>query len=827
MKKSQTFLLSVVLLLVFFISGLWFQSHRLLPSEKLHEFLIQKVQALTEGTLKYQSVRVGYFPQPQLVFGHARLTFSDHPLVVEAEKIQFDFNVLPLLLGRVEPAAFYVQSGKAEFSLSGLSFLNPVRFENFSLQVGAVRPKIPIPFRFATDMAGKPNALVMKGNVVLDSVEEWNWENASGHVIAELKQLSLNDAAKGLTPDPKIACFFKGGQIDTSVEIKKKAQEAFLELTAAGTGKGLTYEVSQGGAWVASPALDAEWNVKAAWNNDTTELKFHKGFVKLPFGEIETNGSMKLNTGEISGMHVAGSNMTLEDLLKYWPGLENALPFDIGFSGPGKWALSMEGTLDHLSLHFGWDLAQALLSYGQYFTKPKDIPLDLNFDLLLQKGTMLGGDFAVKFKELSMKGNLKDLDLKTGGGQLNLITNKFSMNGWEQYIPALRDYKLEGNVKLMANWRGDLRKLEKAEHIFNISFDKASWTISEGLGIHNASFSLDYSPLMLEGRQMQFEIGGSPFVADLKIAGFPEKPEVIVKVSAGEWKPHEVWQTITALLQRKEEVASPNTFDRVKEFIQTIFSKDQILKNVSVDVLYEKSGWNVQDLQFEGYGGKAKLKGTLNFSGKEPEYSFGGEFHGVDLGLFLGRQDANQKVLEGTLNLKCSMAGTGWGPEAWSKSLEGQGEWTLMNGKFLTFDLKDALSTIESFQGLGEIRSSLRDFDSMNFNWKLVGGKVTSGNLLVKSKDYIMDGEGTLGFDGLANFRTDVFLSIGLMAELLPNMMSSFKKNPQAHWGPIPMLFSGILLAPEMKPAPAPAAELTEKIRKGKAKDFLCEVVTE
>jgi hypothetical protein len=827
MKKSQALLLSFVLLLVIFVSGLWFQAHRFLPSEKLHELLIQKIQAITAGTLKYQKAQVGYFPQPKLVFEHVQLTFADHPLVVEAEKIQFDFNILPLLLGRVEPAAFYVQSGKAEISLPGLDFLNPVRFKNFSLRVGAVRPKIPIPFYFTTDLAGKPNALVMKGHVVLDSVEKWNWEKASGYVAVELKQLSLGDTAGGLASGPKKPFLMKGGQIDTSVEIQKKAQEVFLELNVVGAGKGLSYEVSQGDAWVALPALDAEWRITAAWNNDTTELKLHKGLVKLPFGEIETNGSMKLNTGEISGVHVAGSDMALEDILKYWPALGKALPFDIGFSGPGKWALSMEGTLDHLSLHFAWDLARALLSYGQYFTKPKDIPLDLSFDLLLQKGAKLGGDFAVKFKELSMKGNLKDLDLKTGEGQLNLITNKFSVNGWEQYIPALQSYKLGGDVKLMSNWRGDLRKLEKTEHIFNLTFDKVSWTVPEGPGFRNASLSLDYSPLMLEGRQMQFEIGGSPIVADLRIEGIPERPQVILKVSAGALKPLEVWQAVTAFLPHKEEGAGMTALGRAKEFVQTICPKDQILKNVSADVLYEKNVWNVPSLQFEGYGGKAELKGALNFSGKEPAYNLEGGFHGVDLGLFLGRQDVGGKVLEGALDLKGSVTGTGWGPEVWSKSLAGQGEWTLKSGKFLTFDLEDALSMIEPFQGLGKIRSGLKDFDSMNFKWKLAEGKVTTDNFLVESKDYVLDGEGTLGFDGLANFRTDVFLSIDLAAKLLPNMASSRKKNPKAHWGPIPMLFSGTLLAPEVKPVPAPVAELKAKILKGKAKDFLCEIVTE
>ncbi|MFH0986132.1 MAG: AsmA-like C-terminal region-containing protein [Candidatus Omnitrophota bacterium] len=827
MKKSQAFLLSAILLLVLFVAGLWFQAHRLLLSEKLHESLIQKVQALTEGTLKYANVQANYFPQPSISFDRVQWVLPEHSLTVEAKKLRFDFNILPLLFGRVEPAAFYVQSGKAEFSIPGLAFLNPVHFENFSLEVGAVQPKIPIPFHFSAEVVGKPKTVVVKGNVVLDSVEEWNWEKASGYMLIEMKQLSLGDAAKGLVPDPKKTVFFKGGEIDTTLEIRKKANEAFLELTATGTGQGLSYEVSQGDAWVAAPAFDAAWNATAAWNNDTTELKFHKALVKLPFGEIGMNGSMKLNTGEISGVHAEGSQMALEDLLKYLPGIEKALPFDIGFSGPGKWVLSMEGTLDHLSFHFAWDLAQVLLSYKQYFTKPKDVPLDLSVDFLLQKGATIGGDFAVKFKEMSMKGNLKDLNMKSGEGQLNLITNKFSLAGWEQYIPVLQGYQLAGDAKLMSNWRGDLRKLEKTEHIFNLSFDKVSWTLPEGPGVRNVSLSLDYSPLMLEGRQMQFEIGGSTAVADLKISGFPEQTKVAAKISSEALKPLETWEAVTALWKHKSEGAGEDVLGRLKEFIQVVFPKGQVLKNVSAELLNEGNVWNVPALQFESYGGKADLKGKWDLSSKEPGYGLDGEFRGVDLGLFLGRQDPAKRVFEGTLDLKGSVTGTGWGPESWSKSLSGQGQWTVRNGKFTTFDLKAALLTIEPLQGLEETRPSLKDFDSMDFNWKLAEGKVATGNLLVKSQDYIIDGEGTLDFTGLANFKMDVFLANEIAAELLTNVASTIKKEPKAHFGPVPMLFSGSLLAPEMKPAPEQAAELTEKIHKGKVKDFLYEVVTE
>ncbi|HOW87379.1 MAG TPA: AsmA-like C-terminal region-containing protein [Candidatus Omnitrophota bacterium] len=827
MKKRQAFLLVAVLLLILFVSGLSVQSHRLLPSPKLHELLAQKIQAFTDGALKYQSVQVGYFPQPKIIFERPQLVFSDRPFSIEAERIQLDFNILPLLFGRVEPAAFYAQSGKAELSLPGLGPLNPLRFENFSLQIGAVGAKVPIPFRFTSDMGGKPEALVVKGNVVLDSIEQWNWEKTSGYMAIELKGLALETMAKQTGADPQQLSFLKAGQVDTSVEIKKKAQEAFLELTAIGAGKGLSYEIPQDKPWVAPPPLDAEWNVAAAWNNDTTELKLHKATVKLPFGSIEANGSLKAGTGEITNVYVAGSNMALEDLLKYWPGLESALPFHVGFSGPGKWILSTEGTLDHLSLHFAWDLAQVLLSYGQYFSKPKDVPLDLTLDLLLQKGTLLGGDFAVKFKEMSMKGNLKDLDLKSGEGQLNLITNKFSMTGWEQFIPALQRYKLEGDAKLMANWKGDLRKLEKAERIFNATFDKASWITPEGLGIRNASFVLDYSPLMVEGRQMQFEIGGSPVVADLKISELSQKPKVEAKISSGELKILQTWKEIAALFQRKTESAGPDSFDHIGDFIGNLLPENEILRNVLAEVRCENEVWDIPLLQFESYGGKADLQGSLRFKEKEPDYRIEGGFRGLDLGLFLGRRDATQRILEGALDLQGSIQGMGWGSENWNRSLAGQGEFTLTGGKFLTFDLKDALSTIEPFRNLGAFVPAMKDFDSMNFQWRISEGKVTTDNLLVKHGDYVIDGEGTLGFDGIANFRADVFLSSALAAQLLPEMSKAFEKTPQAHLGPIATLISGSLLAPEVKPDPAQAAELTEKIYKGKTKEILYELVLE
>jgi len=199
----------------------------------------------------------------------------------------------------------------------------------------------------------------------------------------------------------------------------------------------------------------------------------------------------------------------------------------------------------------------------------------------------------------------------------------------------------------------------------------------------------------------------------------------------------------------------------------------------------------------------------------------------VDLGLFLERQDPTRKVLEGSMAVKGFIEGNGWGAEDWSKTLKGQGEFTLRQGKWLTFDLEKLLAGIEPFKTIATAAPEMKRFDSLNFQWRIAEGKLASDNLLVKATDYVLDGEGTLGFDGLANYRMDVFLSSPLAAKLLPDLAEVFGKNPTAHLGPVPALLSGPLTAPDLKPEPERTEDLVRKIGKKKTKDFLCELVLE
>lgn len=825
MKKKKRFLLGLVLVVLLFAALVCFQSNRILRSPKVQEFLVQKIQTTVDGTLRYQGSEVKFFPQPALILLRPQLVLSNPSLTVEAENLQFDFEILPMAFGRAEYSALCVAKGKVNTRLPWPSFLGELALRDFVLKVGAIRPNLAIPVKFESDIGDKKRAVVLKGHFMAPSTEKIDWNKITGHFLAELKDIPLADSTKTSTgSDPFF--FFKEGVLNASLEAKKKKDDPFLEVSANGKIAGISYEVKQEKTWATPPSFDSEWSFSGAWNAATEDLKIQKMVMGLPFGDLEMNGGLNFGTSEISKLHFSATNMVLEDFLKYWPRFEDVLPFHIGFSGPCKWVLSLEGTLDHLSLHLNLDLDRTLLSYGTYFAKTKDVPLSATFDYLIQKGATLSGDFSIRFQEMSLKGNLTDLDLTNGTGQLNLLTNKFSIKGWEQYIPAFQGYKLEGDAKILANWKGDLRRLEKAEQIFHITIEKGTWTDMKGTGIRNANFSLDYSPLMLEGRGMQLEFGGFPLTADIKVSSTDDnKMETQARILSGELDPVGFWDGVTALLRRKNESAEKDIYDRTGEDIRVLFPTGQRLKDFLIEVHSLGQVWEFAKFQAVAYDGIIDAKGSVDFSAQPVHYQCEGEVKGLSLGSFLDRTGNDQKILEGSLALKLNLEGAGWGKAAWRESLKGRGKFTVLNGKSPTFDVVKPLLLLRPFVGLKEKTESMSAFDQMDFNWALAGGKVSIADFMIKSPDHVVDGEGTVDLDGLVNFRWDVFLPTSLAAEIFPDMALAFRSKPKAHLGPIAVLVSGLISEPELKPDPVQTAEFVNKVEQKKTQNLLYELV--
>lgn len=825
MKKGARFFLLLFLAAVAFAAFVWFQSDRLLRSPRVQDYLIQKIQNVSGGLVSHDGIEIKLLPQPAISLLKPSLTFTDGSATIRADSIRFDFNIIPMAWGRVEPSGICVFGGQADAGIPWFPVLGPLQFRNVALKMGAIRPNLPIPVQMTSDVGDRAEALGVKGHVVIPSVEKPDWNKTNVRLLIDFKGLPLVNPGK-MAGEAGRFFAFKNGILDGSFEVKKQPEVAAMNFSGTGRIVGLSYEVLNGQLWNAPEPFDLDMDITGAWNASAEELTVSQSSFRFPFGVVESNGTVKLGTGEIPSLFFTSREVALEKLVTCWPGVENALPLQIGFSGMSQWNLSLEGTLDHLSLHLNLDFGPALLTYGNYFAKPKDVPFLVTFDYLVQKGSVLSGDFSVRFQEMSLKGNLTDLDMATAIGQLNLLTNKFSMTGWEKFVPALQGYQVRGDAKLLANWKGDLRHFDKTEQIFHVTIENGALTGKDGKGVGNANFSFDYSPLMLEGREMKFEIGGSALVADLKVTQPGVKSAVWARLSSGELRVEEFWDAVMALFRKKADPASGrDVLDHVKTSIGDLFPSGQTLKDFSAELAYSDGQWDVPKFHAQVYGGMLDLAGSLDLSAKPIGYLCEGEAKGLDFASFLTRSGQEQPPMTGSLTLKFSLHGNGWGKDNWAGLLGGKGRFTLSNGRVNFIDLPGAVATITPFSGIRERLKDPGAFSELDFNWSLFDGKVMTDNFLTRGSDYVVAGEGTLGFDGLTNFRWDVFFPTTLAAEIFPEMAGTFQRETRAHLGPITMLVTGPLSAPEIKPDPAQVEELVEKIRNKKARSLLFELV--
>ena len=204
MKKKHRFLLVFGIALSLFIVLVWFQSHRLLKSPQVQKVLTQKIQAITEGTLHYQGLETGLFPQPTVTLIQPQLELSNGSLALQAEKIRFEFNILPIALGRTEPSSIYMTGGKIDTELPWFPFLGKLAFRNLNLKMGAIRSNLAIPVQIAGDIGDQQEALFVKGHFMAPSVERPEWDKISSHFRVEFKNLPLKGIER---PDANNAFF--------------------------------------------------------------------------------------------------------------------------------------------------------------------------------------------------------------------------------------------------------------------------------------------------------------------------------------------------------------------------------------------------------------------------------------------------------------------------------------------------------------------------------------------------------------------------------------------------------------------------------------------
>lgn len=826
MPAIRKYLIPAALLLFFLAAAFFFLIFFLVRPERVRANLTETIEQMAEGSFTFERFDFTYFPRLTAKFEDVKFSMGVKPHIdLSVHHMDVRLRLFAALFKKVSISHIEILEGRAVLALPDGGLVKNLEMDHLRLKLGSVRARSPMSAVFSADLEGASKSMEGNAAIVVDRLDKWDWHGTSFHGVIRVKDFSLEAFAKKL--NAAVPLRVKSGSATGELKFQKAKRDDWLHFKTKAGFKKFVYEFRHENHFSSSPALDAALNVDGAWNHDSQQILLNPSLLATPAGKVGANGQILLETGELRDLRITASHLSMENIPQYFVALKEIIPLNVGFSGESDLEASLEGALDHLTVHANWDLTSSLLTYGRYFSKPKDLGLTMVSDFLLKERKILAGDFSLKFQDATIKGALTDFHLGTGEGQFNLITNKFQLAGWEALLPPFQDYHLGGQMKFLANLKGNLEKPDTAGLMFNWTFENGLLERKNGAGIRNAHVILDYSPMAIELKRADFEMNRAPVHGEFLIYNLATDPIANGKFSAPDFEP-------SALLNAAEELSGQwlpeavrKKFDKGRSLIERFFPPGESVRNAAVEIHYKDKQWFFPDLTFEAYQGKVKLKAGADLGRVPKNYWIEPELGHIDVGKFLAAASSKEKWMEGSLSLKGRISSETLTWNDRQNSPTGEGEVSIEGVHFDTFDLMGMVRKIQEFSSVHAPAGGGSSFKSLRARFVLKDNKIVTDKLVLVAPEMSVLGNGEIFFDGAVNYRLDVYLAEELAGQVLSRLLEKVEVLEGKKLGPIPFLLAGHLSDPEIKPDPSRLPLLQDELAKKRTQKILRNLLPE
>lgn len=783
--------------------------------------LVRSFESASNGQFQFSRFRLIHFPTLQTEFSDVELQAKDPSVFTfKAKRMRLHFSFWAFLLAKAEISKISIDGGELHIPMPTRTMIDNLDIQNIRLRGRWKQSARQATLTGEGDLEGVSKSLSWKGVIGNVDLKSKNWQPVFAEGDFFLKSFPAAQFHYAFFKERNVS--LKEGNLSGQVHFHKSAQDPKALIQAKGDFSKLVYEVQDDANRLTSPSMDLHGETEMEWNTAEELLLVRRTSILSPLGKFTSSGKVFLATRELKDMRVTLSELLLESLPQYYLPFKEAVPFNFGFSGRSDLEMSMEGTLDHLRINANWDLSPSLLSYGSYFSKPKDMPLNLTFDYLLQDGYLLSGDFSIRLQDAGLKGALTNLDLRTGKGQLNLLTNKFKLQNWAALLPPFEGYLLEGQIKILANLEGNLlQRPKEVKSMVNMTLDDVS--LSKGDNhLRNIYLTLDYSPISLEIKEGRIQTDeGQPLFFNVMVYDPLISPKAKVGFSSQKIDAIKVLAATESIAQDWLPKPFLKRLQRARQTLSRLVPQGQTLEELAAELETKDDQLWMQKLNFNVYDGSVRLKGKWDLSPQsDASYEMQAEMDRLNLAR-LSVQAGKEESLRGNLFLKGEFKGRGWGNPDWESSLTGNGALSITNGEFSTFSILGAVADIQGFSILMPSAPDMTSFDDLQAEFKIEKAKVITEKVTLLARDFKAAADGEVSLDGLMNYQVNVFLSYSLARDILEPLMENPSSESENSFGPIPLLLSGTLEQPELETDPSKLAELKDNLAKKKVQKVL------
>jgi hypothetical protein len=224
---------------------------------------------------------------------------------------------------------------------------------------------------------------------------------------------------------------------------------------------------------------------------------------------------------------------------------------------------------------------------------------------------------------------------------------------------------------------------------------------------------------------------------------------------------------------------------------------------------------NIRSLRVNVFSGAVHMEGEYSFKDPAPRFTMASNIERIDIKEVNSFLDPTaEHDIRGRLNAKMKLSGSGNNWQAIKPTLRGQGAASVLQGALLNFNIAEGtLSGITGIPGLTNvINPALRkkypevfmakdtEFNELRANFDMAEQRVNVKNLRISAAEFIVEGEGWADFARRVDFRSTLYFSQRLSADLAQSAREvKYLLNNQGQLE-VPVVLAGRL--PNVKPKP-------------------------
>jgi uncharacterized protein involved in outer membrane biogenesis len=190
---------------------------------------------------------------------------------------------------------------------------------------------------------------------------------------------------------------------------------------------------------------------------------------------------------------------------------------------------------------------------------------------------------------------------------------------------------------------------------------------------------------------------------------------------------------------------------------------DLDLEQVRTPFRLERKTLTLNPIAFTAYGGRESGTVTVDLHQRPPRYTVRSSLVNLDVRRALTATTTVQNVLHGRARVSGDVRGQGYGTTAVQKSLAGTVRFELTDGVIRGFPV---LASIGRALGATAQAGENTAFESLTGSATIAGGRAHTRDLVIRSGDLLLAGEGTIRFDRSLDLRMIATLSPALSSRL-------------------------------------------------------------